>query len=291
MRTIIIIFALALTVLCGTLVFGQTSCPGPAIASKPGSEPSPETRFFAELARLDGVLADGQILQGCILDERVRFEVETGRGGTHEWEAPLGEVVGYLPELGEEPRVLLWADGEFELRPGRLVSPLTLRSSFRGPLEVTIEPEHVELFILRGVYQKLPLIVQARLLSLVILSFQQLRTKAELIATRAGGVFSGEVLTQEFSVQLRSGETRRLHKGDLGQLTVLRVERLGVYAHIYLRSGQLVEGLLRAETARVRFWKQEVELPLSEVHQVVFRNETLLFGGGELVQFCSQEPC
>lgn len=288
MRSVIFIFAI--TAFLSLSAFGQPSCPGPALPEKPGSELSVETRFFADLARLDGVLADGQVLQGCLLNERLQFEIETGRG-PQTWEVPIGEVVGYLPTLGDEPRVLLLVDGEFELRPGRLVSPLMLRLIVGTPLEISIEPERVELFVLRGVYQRLPLIVQARLLSRAIVSFQQLRTRAELIATQSAGVFSGEVLTREFSVQLRSGEMQRLRKSELGQLTVLRVEAQGAYAQIYLRSGQLVEGLLRTETLRVRMWEREFGLALRDVRQIVFRDETLRFGGGGRVQLCSQEPC
>lgn len=286
----IIIFAIALTTLLGLSVFGQPSCPGPALPEKPGSELSLETQFLAELARLDGALADGQILQGCLTNERLQFEIETGRG-PQVWEASVGQVVGYLPALGEEPRVLVLVDGEFELRAGRLVSPLGLRLAARESLEVTLEPERVEFFVLRGVYQRLPLTVQARLLSRAIVSFQQLRTQAELIATQVGGVFSGEVLTQDFSVQLRSGETRRFLRRELGQLTVLRVEAQGVYAQIYLRSGQSLEGLLKTERVRARAWGQELELRLREVRQIVFRDETLRFGGGGQVQFCPEEPC
>jgi hypothetical protein len=284
MRSIILVVALTASLSLSALAH----CPGPALQEKPGSEFSLETRFFAELSRLDGVLADGQILQGCLLNERLQFEIKTGQG-PQTWEAPLGQVVGYLPALGDEPRVLLFVDGEFELTAGRLVSPLALRL-MAGT--ISIRSEHVEFFVLREVYQRLPLTVQARLLTRAIVSFQQLRTRAELIATQAGGVFSGEVLTQDFSIQLRSGETRRFAKRELGQLTVLRVDGRGVYVQIYLRGGQREEGLLRAETLRVRVWGRELELALREVRQIVFPDETLHFAaGGVPVQFCPQEPC
>jgi hypothetical protein len=295
MRTIALIFVVVLVAFLS--LSAETACPGPALPEKPGSELSPETRFFAELLRLDGVLAHSQVLQGCLVNERVQFEIVTGRG-SQIWEAALGEVVGYLPALGEEPRVLLLTSGEFELRPGRLVSPLMLRlvvgATGPSPSVIEIAPAGVEFFLLRGVYARLPLTVQARLLSRAILSFQQLRTTAELLVMQTGGVFSAEVLTQEFPVQLRSGEARRLSKRELGQLTVLRAEGQGVYVQIYLHNGQFLEGLLRAEALRVRVWGQEFELALREVRQIVFRDETLRFGGGGRVvqvQFCPEEPC
>ncbi len=258
MRAIIFVLAVALALLPSAVTFGQLpSCPGPALPEKPGAELSPETRFFSELARLDGVLADGQILQGCLVSERLQFEIETGRG-PQRWEAPVGEVVGYLPAFGEEPRVLLFVNGEFELRAGQLVSPLAMRVLVQEPFELSIEPEQVESFVVRGVYHRLPLTVQARLLSRAIFSFQQVRTRAELIATQAGGVFSGEVLTQEFSVQLRSGEVRKFLKSELRQLTVLRSE--GLHVQIYLSNGQSLEGVTRTEALRLRVWGREVGL-------------------------------
>jgi hypothetical protein len=166
-----------------------------------------------------------------------------------------------------------------------------MRLLVQVPFEVSLEPERVEFFVVRGVYQKLPLTVQARLLSRAIFSFQQLRTRAELIATQAGGVFSGEVLTQDFSVQLRSEEVRKFLKSELRQLMVLRADVRGVLAQIYLRSGQSIEGLLIAEVLRVRVWEREVGLALREVRQIVFRDEGLRFGGGGRVWFCPQEPC
>lgn len=51
---------------------------------------------------------------------------------------------------------------------------------------------------------------------------------------------------------------------------------------------------MRAEALRVRVWGQEFELALREVRQIVFRDETLRFGGGGRivqVQFCPEEPC
>lgn len=291
MRTIT--FVIALTVLFSLSALSQLpGCPGPALPEKPGAELSIETRFFAELVRLDGVLADGQILQGCLRNERLQFESETGRD-PQRWEAFVGEVVGYLPALGEEPRVLLFTNGEFELRSGRLVSPLMLRLVVGGSLEITLEPERVEAFVVRGVYQRLPLTVQARLLGRAILSLQQLRTRAELIATQAGGVFSSEVLMQEFSIQLRSGETRRFSKSELRQLTVLRSDGQSVQVQIFLSNGQSIEGVVRLEALWVRVWGREFGLALREVKQIVFRDETLRFGGGGKLGlvFCAGEPC
>nr|BAL59050.1 hypothetical protein HGMM_OP3C205 [Candidatus Acetothermum autotrophicum] len=109
--------------------------------------------------------------------------------------------------------------------------------------------------------------------------------------TEGSAKMADEFALSCFSVQLRSGETRRFLRRELGQLTVLRVEAQGVYAQIYLRSGQSLEGLLKTERVRARAWGQELELRLREVRQIVFRDETLRFGGGGQVQFCPEEPC
>jgi hypothetical protein len=288
------ILAVAWTALLGVSALGQLpSCPGPALPEKPGAELSIETRFFSELARLDGLLADGQIVQGCILTERFQFEIETGRG-PQVWEAPAGEVLGLLPALGEAPQVLLaTADGGVELRAGRLRSPLMMRlmigdgvgATGRSPL-LEIGPEGIEFFLLRGVYARLPLSAQGRIVSRVIPAFQQLRSGAELMVMRAGGVFSGAVLTEEFPLRVEGGAVRRLQRSQLRELIVQDERRV----RVYLSGGTVLDGVLQLEAIVVRAFGREVQLALTEVRQVFFRDESLHFGGGQ-VFFCPSEPC
>jgi hypothetical protein len=262
------------------------SCPGPALPEKPGAELSIETRFFSELARLDGLLADGQIVQGCILTERFQFEIETGRG-PQVWEAPAGEVLGLLPALGEAPRVLLaTADGGVELRAGRLRSSVTVRLLVGGSVQITLAPEDVEFFLLRGVYARLPLSAQGRIVSRVIPAFQQLRSGAELMVMRAGGVFSGAVLTEEFPLRVEGGAVRRLQRSQLRELIVQDERRV----RVYLSGGTVLDGALQLEAIVVRAFGREVQLALTEVRQVFFRDESLHFGSGP-VFFCPSEPC
>jgi len=263
------------------------ACPGPALgAEKPGGAPSPETRFFAELQRLDGLLVREQVLQGCLLSERFLFEVETGEG-PQRWEAPVGEVVGYLP--GEGPRVLVRTDEGFELRAGRLASTLRVRLFLGEPVELVLDAEGVEFFLLRGVFQRLPLPVQARVLAGLIPAFQRLRTQAELITTRAAGVLSGRVLLDTFSVELEDGSTQRVLRTQLRRLRVRdgaarRVELL-------LRNGRTLVGVTEQEALPVRLLSVEPAVPWTELREVLFRNEALRFQGGGRVRFCPGQPC
>ena len=235
------------------------ACPGAApTAEKPGAPPSPETRFFQELQRLDGLLVRGEILQGCLLNGRFRFEVETGRG-RERWEAPAGEVLGYLPAQGEGPRVLVRAEAGFELRAGRLASSLRVRLRLGEPVERALDPGDVTLFLLRGVYGELPLPLQARVLQELIPAFQRLRTQAELIITQTAGVLAGEVLLEAFSVEREDGSTQRVLRTQLRRLRVQdgaarRVELL-------LRDGRTLVGVIEQEALPVRVLSVELRMP------------------------------
>ena len=266
------------------------ACPGPdLVAEKPGAPPSPETRFFQELQRLDGLLVRGQVLQGCLLNERFRFEVETGEG-PQGWEAPAGDVVGYLPARGDAPRVLVRTEAGFELRAGRLTSPLRVRLGLGEPVELALDPEGVTFFLLRGVYGELPLPLQARVLQGLIPAFQRLRTQAELIITQTAGVLAGEVLLEAFSVEREDGRAQRVPRAQLRRLRVQ--DGAARRVELVLRDGRTLVGVIEQRALPVRVLSVELRVPWTALQEVLFRDRTLRFrGGGGRVRFCPEEPC
>jgi len=276
------------------------TCPGPDLeAGKPGTYLSPETRFFAELQRLDGLLVRGQILQGCLLSERFAFEVETGRG-PQRWEAPAGEVVGYLPARGDAPRVLVHTSEGFELRAGRLAAPLRVRLFPGEPAELALDAEDVEFFLLRGVFAQLPLPLQARVLERLIPAFQELHRTQEFFVLREGGMLAGEVRAPLLLETAEgSGSGRMLLPASwIKRLRVLPdgaeaggEAKGGVKVRVELRDGRVVEGFLR-EALSVRVLGLGLQVPAAALVEVLFRDEALRFrGGGGEVRFCPGEPC
>jgi hypothetical protein len=85
---------------------------------------------------------------------------------------------------------------------------------------------------------------------------------------------------------VEGGAVRRLQRSQLRELIVQDERRV----RVYLSGGTVLDGVLQLEAIVVRAFGREVQLALTEVRQVFFRDESLHFGGGQ-VFFCPSEPC
>jgi hypothetical protein len=190
--------------------------------------------------------------------------------------------------------VIMRSEGQIELRAGRLVTPLTVRLFLGELATIIMEPARVEFFLLRGVYERLPLPLMDRIAhEIIVPAFQQLRKNAELIATRGSGVVSGTVRTEEFPFRPDSGPLQRLARDQIRKLTVLAVTPGGVRVRVEPTAGPPVEGVLALERLAIRLFARDVQLPMMEISEIVFRDETLRYSGkgSARLVFCEDDPC